>query len=376
MQKEKKRKWLSYVIMFAALAILAIISVIIIQGCRGVPFNVFPRRSHVFTVDELNFDVGRGRVFAYSGGAVAAAGTFGIQVLDADGEETLRYTFRMFTPAIASQSGLFLAFDIGGTAVKVFSANQIINAVETTGQIVSATLNQNGWFTVVTQEEGAFRGTIQVYNSNGSVVYRVDLGRGFPITAMLSENNHNLAILNLTNSGSTITFYNGIDADKEEPDHQFNLANIVMFDIRFINNNEVLAISTESVLRISSTGNSTELFNFRGRRLGSFAHGDDFIALNLHDYGVGYSGQIVMIDTSDGSVIGDHRIHREVISMSSGYGSLAILQNDVIIFLCEGMEEYFIPEENAFAAISNGIIMLGENVALATGDNSAKLIRR
>jgi len=376
MQKEKKRRWLRYVIVLAVLVVLTLIVAFIIRGVSSGTFAIFPRRSPVFTVDELSFDIGRNRVFAKSGGAVAAAGTFGIQVLNADGEETLRDTFRMFNPAITEQSGTFLAFDIGGTEVRVFTSNQLIHEIETTGQIVSATINQNGWFTVVTQEPGAFRGTIQVYNNQGSIVYRVDLGSGFPVTAIISENNNNLAILNLADAGSRITFYRGIDEDNGEPYYQFQLREVVIFDIRFTRAGEIVAISTDSVLHIDDTGEGTEIFNFRGRRLGSFAHGEGFIALNLYDYGVGYTGQIVTVNIDDGTIMGEHRVHREIVSMSFGYGQLAVLQSSGITFFNKNMEEYLFSEESPFAVALNRILMLGENLALATNDSSALLVRR
>ncbi|MCL2221430.1 MAG: DUF5711 family protein [Oscillospiraceae bacterium] len=376
MRKEKKRRWLRFVIVIAVSLALTLITVIIVQSFSAGTFAIFPRRSPVFTVDELNFDIGRNRVFAKSGGAVAAAGTFGIQVLNADGEEILRDTFRMFNPAITEQSGYFLVFDIGGTELRVFNSSQVIHEVETTGHIVSATINQNGWFPVVTQEPGAFRGTIQVYNDRGAVVYRVDLGSGFPVAAILSENNNNLAVLNLADAGSRVTFYRGIDEDNGEPYYQFQLRDTVIFDIKFTGDDEILAISTESVLRIDNTGEGTELFNFRGRRLGGFAYGEGFIALNLYDYGVGYTGQIVTVDIDDGTIMGEHRVHREIISMSFGHGQLAVLQSNAIAFFNENMEEYLASEENTFAVASNRILMLGENVALATNDSSALLVRR
>ena len=376
MQKERKRRWLSYVIVLAVLAALTLIALLTIQGYRAGTLGIFSRRNPVFTVDELNFDVGRNRVFAEFRGSVATAGTFGIQVLNSDGEETLRDTFRMFTPAIVEQSGIFFVFDIGGTTARIFNSSQVIHTIETTGQIVSATLNQNGWFTMVTQEPGAFRGIVQVYNNQGIAVYRVNLGSDFPVTAKLSDNNNNLAILSLTNTGSRVTVYYGIDEDKEDPDYQFELRDTVIFDIRFLENNEILAISTESLLRIDSTGEGTELFNFRGRRLGNFAHGEGFTALNLYDYGVGYTGQIVTINIDDGEIMGTHRVHREIISMSSGYGWLAVLQGNGIFFFDENMEEYPTSEEHAFAIASNRILLLGENVALATSDNSALLVHR
>jgi hypothetical protein len=376
MQKTKKRRWLVYIIVLAVLAALTLATALIVHGYNTGDLALFPRRSPVFTASELNFDVGRSRVFAESNGTVAAAGTFGIQVINADGEETLRDTFRLYTPAIVEHSGTFLAFDIGGTSLRKFTSNQILSEVTTTGQIVSATLNRNGWFTVVTQEPGAFRGTVQVYNSAGSVVYRVDLGSGFPITAKLSDNNNNLAILNLTNTGSRVTFYNGIDEDKEDPDFWFELTDTVMFDFEFISNDEILAISTESVLRSSTTGESVELFSFRGRRLGSYALGEDFIALNLYDYGVGYSGQIITIDPDDGAIIAQNRIHREIVSMSVNYGWISILQSNEITFFNKLLEEYRASEEAVMALATNRILVLGENVALATSDNSALIVHR
>jgi hypothetical protein len=91
---------------------------------------------------------------------------------------------------------------------------------------------------------------------------------------------------------------------------------------------------------------------------------------------MGYSGQIVLIDINDETVIAERRVHREVISMSVNYGWISILQSNEITFFNQLLEEYLASEDTVMALATNRILVLGENAALATSDNSALIVHR
>jgi len=375
--KKKKRRVLRLAILLACFAIFISAAVFLILDLSSGDSRVlglFSPRVTGITVDELNFDVGRDRVFAYMNGSVASAGTLGVQVLDAGGRETLRDPFRMTQPAISSSEGRFIAFDIGGTAVRVFSASRILTAIEAPGAVVSVSINQNGWFCIVTQEGGGFRGAVMVYNSSGSIVYRVTMGTGFVISAELSPDNQYLAILNLTETGSRITYY-GIDSDHDEPDYLFDLRGGLILDIKYLSNTDILAISTDSLILVEDFESGNVLYSFSDKRLGGYTFDGDFLALHLYDYGIGHSGRVLTL-LSDGTILGDIVLFRDVISMSAVDNSLIILQSDGLSFFNEELEEFPISEDNLSAAGAIRVIAVSEEVALAANDNSAVIIRK
>jgi len=376
--KSKKRRLLSLVILIIALAVLALVVIIVISGIRSGTFsftNLFSPRAPVFTVDEYSFEVGRDRAFAHTGGSIAAVGSLGLQVLDSDGRETLRDSFRASRPAIIEARDRFLAFDIGGSSVRVFNASRVLSSIETEGAVVSASINQNGWFCVVAQDRVSSRGNVTVYNGLGVGSYEVNMASGIALSAQLSPDNKNLAILNLIRAGSRITFYHGIDTSKDDPDLQFDFPDGLIIDIEYLSNTDLLAISTDSLFIVDHFGDSKTLYTFSDKRLGGFALCDEFIVLHLYDYGIGYSGRLLTL-SYDGTVLAEMESDREIVSMSSCGNALTILRSDGITFLNKTLEQLPVSGDNISTAAANRVLALSEDAALATSDHSAVIIRR
>jgi hypothetical protein len=376
--KKKKSRFIRLAFLLVVFSIFALVLITLIPAFGSNTSRLsgfFSPRVRDITVSEFNFDVGRDRLFTHMGDTVAAAGTLGVQVLDADGRETLRDSFRMTQPAIASSGGRCIAFDIGGSAVRVFSASQVYASLETEGAVVSASINRNGWACVVTQEGGVLRGVVTVYNSTGNMVYRVTMGSGFVLSAKLSPDNKNLAILNLTDDGSRITFYHGIDTQEDDADARFELSDELIIDIRYLSNRDVLAISTDSLLIVDNSGSGRQLYEFPDRHLGGYIIDGDFIALHLYDHGIGHQGRLVTL-LMDGTILGEMELDREIISMSSVRDSLIVLKNDGLYSFNKELIEFPLSVENLSAAGASRVLAVSEDVALATSDNSAVVIRR
>jgi hypothetical protein len=375
---KKKRNFIRPIIILVVIAVIAIIVISLVSAYNSGnfhPSSLFSRRRADITADEFNFDVGRDRMFAHTDGFTAAVGTLGINVFDSAGNETLRDAFRMTRPTLGRAGNRFIAYDIGGSSLRVFSSTQIVSSLEIEGVIISASLNQNGWFTVVTHEGGNNRGIVTTYNQNGTAVHWVSFGTGFVLSALLSHDNQNLAILNLAETGSRINFYNGIDTDKHEPDFIFDIYGGLIIDISYLPNNDILAISMDSLFLVESDGRGKMLYSFADKHLSGYAHDEDFIALHLNDYGVGNQGNL-MTFLADGTILGEIRFNREIVSMSAANGTLVVLKSDGVLFFSGELEEFPVSAESFSAAGASRVLAVNEDVAIATSDNSAVVVRR
>ena len=370
-KKFKLHRLIGYVCLFVFLAMLVYIATSLLSG-RGIGLvDLFSPRGAADSLREYQFDVGRGRVFADLGDGVASVGTLGIQVFNSAGGETLREPFRMTTPAVYSQDGRAIAFDIGGTAVRVFNRSEIITAIETQGAIIAASINKNGWFCVCTQEGGGYKGLVTVYNNRGDSVYRAFLESGYVLTAALSPDNRYLAVLNLPNEGSRITFYR---LNSLTPDSVFDLPGGLMIDMRFSSNSELIVVSTQALLEVDRNGDGRGLYEFSGRTLGGYSIGSGFTALHLLDYGVGHRGSIVTLDGA-GAILGEHATDREIISISAGGEYLAALRSDGLVFFNSVLEEFPAAGRPGATAGATQVLTLENGAAIAAGDNSAVIFR-
>ena len=378
--KKPKKKWrrLAVIVLSSlSLAALAYAAITLITG-RNTDLSrvadLFSPRVPVDAVQEYYFDVGSDRVFAdLGGGSLAAAGTLGIQVLDTGGSEPLRDFFRMSAPAISAANGRAIAYDIGGTAFYVFDKKRILAAFEASGVIVSASINKNGWFCVNTQEGGGLRGVTTVYNSKAAPVFRVNLASGYALSSALSPDNKVLAVLNITDVGSRITIYNGLN--KTEPDSTFELTGELILDTRFLSGGDLLAISMNSLIAIDKNGASRILYEYFDKRLGGYSLDENALVLHLLDFGIGYGGRLLSLD-KDWKIIAEIATDREIISMSLKGKHLAVLRNDGLIFYNAAFEAFSPKDGYTPVAGVNRVITLSNGSALVTSDNSAVVINR
>ena len=362
--------WLLYA------AVFAYVIATLVSGGRppGIArfAGMFRPQAETVRTGEYVFDVGRNRVFADLDGMLAAAGTLGIQVLDSDGAEVLRDPFRMQSPAIDSAGGNAIAFDVGGTQLRVFNNSEIVAEIEAAGRIVSASINQNGWFTVITQEDMELRGIITVYNNRGRAEWRVHSAAGYALHAELSPDNRNIAVLRLTYTGSHVAFWE-IGSDSDNPIRFFELPQSLIVDIKYLPGGNVLAVSTESLIVINRNGVGRAIVEFEGRRLGGFAASGRFIAVHLLDYGVGYRGQIITV-RENGSVLGEKAINKELVSMSINGDLLAILWSDGVMFYDSGLNESPPLGDNVSGVEARRVVALPDGMALAAGESSAVVL--
>ena len=373
-KRGRKRRLLGAIFSLASLAILSYIAVTLISG-RGFDLSrfawLFGENTPVPVVDEFSFDVGSNRVFADLDGFVAAAGTFGVQVFDFGGAETLREPFRMSSPAIDSSAGRAIAFDIGGTAACVFTGTRVEALFTGGGAIISASINRNGWYCVCSQESGAYLSIVSVYDNRDRNVYKVSLASGYATSAVLSPDNKRLAVLNLTDRGSEIALY---ELSLDSRTGLFELPGNLILGISYLPEGKVLAVSRESIIVVDQVGTGTSLYDFSGKRLGGYEFCDGFIALYLLDYGVGHSGRLVTLN-ENGEILGELATEKEIVSISSGDGVLTILQNEGLSFFSANLEALSADGNPAQAAGASRVTALGRSAALAAGDHFAVVVR-
>jgi len=373
--KKKKRRLLGLFLSLIPLAILTYFAVSLISG-QGLGISriigFFSASTSTLTVDVLEFNVGHDIVYADLDDSVVAAGTLGIQIFSSVGKETLRDPLRMSSPALCTGSGSAVVFDIGGTAARVFSKTEIITSHETDTPIISASINNNGYHCVTTQGTGGYKGRTMVFNSKGKELYKVDLASGYILTAIVSPDNKTLAILEMVEGGSRIAFYS---IDSEAPGSSFDLPDTLIIDIIFIQTGDVLAVSEDSLLVVNPTGGTgDEIYTYKNRLLSGYTYDGGFIALHLLDYGIGYSGRIVTI-SENGKILGEIMTDKDILSVSSRGGDLAVLRSDGVFIYTGILEEFKALGPPVSAAEAMSILAIGGGVSLVAGDYSAVVYR-
>jgi hypothetical protein len=224
---------------------------------------------------------------------------------------------------IASSGGHAAVYDVGGAVVRLIdksggSTPVVVPQLE----IISASVNSSGWLALCTRESGRYRGRVTVYGADGNREYEWYSGQGgYIMSAALSRDNRNLAVLSLNDTGGRITF---LKLQSEEPQATFDLAGGVILDIKYTPDGRLLAVTEGSLISVDGAGAGSVIRDYSEKHLGGWAIGDDGLtALLLLDYGIGDTGVLETYDAY-GAALGAESTGSRCVSLSVN-GGVAVL---------------------------------------------------
>jgi len=303
------------------------------------------------------------------GGGIAVVSHNGVQVLGADGEETLISSFIMDSPALDSNGVQAVAYDIGGNILKTFNKNTVLTVLEPEHEILSAGININGMLTVSTRES-MYTTSVTVYDENGNAVYKWYSGSGYILDAEVSEDNKNLAVLVISDSGSDIVYFK---LDSEEEQSRYQMPGKIMLDIEYLKNGNLAAISGDEIVFLDGSGQMYSSYDFAGKPLDAYdlSFGDK-VAVAYRNGGVGYDGKAVFIDYH-GEVLSTVITEETVKDISVGKKISAVLFEESVL-LCQPKAE-----DNISMSVDSGytdIFMREDGSVLAAGEYQARAYRQ
>ena len=193
--KKKKREKRKTVIRIAVgviiLALIAVIAAAVIKSRHDLSAgSVISAVTEMWTKERRSdaFEYERAAGVCTLDGGIATVSENGIRTLDKDGDEALLNAFTMSDAHVSSCKTAAIAYDAGGSILKFFNINAVIKEIETPSPIISAGINENGWFAVCTQESG-YTSSVTVYNTKATPVYQWYSGSGYILKAEVSGDN-------------------------------------------------------------------------------------------------------------------------------------------------------------------------------------------
>ncbi len=302
-------------------------------------------------------------------GSLALASTTGIQLFGRTGEAVAQETVILSNPAIYAENGMAVVYDLGGTSLRILSKSDITRSMETENPIVSATVNQNGYLALTTQEDG-YRGSVTVYDETGAAVYKWYSGEGYVLLAAVSPDNTKMSALTLTDAGSRIMSFH---LDSEAEDVFYELSGKTLMDIRYTSDGNLLVLAEDALLVLDEDGNERYRTAFSDQYLKNYSMDSaEFTAVVLNDYQVGYQGEILTVDEA-GNMLGTLTFNRDVRSISAAGDYLAVLYSDGLTVYKDDLSEYAVYDDLDSA---DRVLMRSNGTALVISSYSAKLYGR
>ena len=347
--KRSKRKPLLALLIVAVLAVGAVTAAVLLDrsGFDGL------RRSIIYAkaVKDENgcaqlyrYNSDQSGRFASLEGSLVSVSMHQIAVLDEKNRAVYDEAVKFQTPALQAQGGRAVAYDVGGTAVYVLSDKGLVYTLDCAGEVLSASLNQKGWLTVVSSESG-YKATVRVYDADGQAVFAYRSADRFVMTAALSADSRTLAAVTMGQENgvfaSYVVFYH-VNSDKEAG--KCTLRGSVVYDLTAAGSG-FCAVTEEQLCFIGTDGVMTAAYDYGGDYLRRVSVSEDgYAAVLLGRYRTGTQHRVVTVG-DDGRELASLELDAEVSSLSAAGRYVAVLTGEELyiydkqLALCAQLEE-------------------------------------
>ena len=307
--------------------------------------------------------------FASLEGSLVSVSMHQIAVLDEKNRAVYDEAVKFQTPALQAQGGRAVAYDVGGTAVYVLSDKGLVYTLDCAGEVLSASLNQKGWLTVVSSESG-YKATVRVYDADGQAVFAYRSADRFVMTAALSADSRTLAAVTMGQENgvfaSYVVFYH-VNSDKEAG--KCTLRGSVVYDLTAAGSG-FCAVTEEQLCFIGADGVMTAAYDYGGDYLRRVSVSEDgYAAVLLGRYRTGTQHRVVTVG-DDGRELASLELDAEVSSLSAAGRYVAVLTGEELyiydkqLALCAQLEEVSQARE---------VLMRSDGSAVLAGSTAASL---
>ena len=283
--------------------------------------ETFGRGSEQTSANEpFTYEVGTGQVFASTGNGFAVASSSALEYLDRDGRKLFKQLVSYTRPAaIGSENGVLFC-DLGTDKLVWLDADGNRKMLEASAAIQTASLNGHGWLALTTDAAG-YKSLVTVYDDQGKRVYEWWSGTGYVLSARLSPDNKLLAVACAESGGGQLHLFR---LDSEEEVFESFFPDELPFDLTFLGNDNICAISEDALTFLNASGEIRERFVFGDYYLMDYACGESFAAVYVSPYRSGGGGYLESFNAS-GELLAAAEQERDVLSLSAAGRQLLVM---------------------------------------------------
>jgi len=313
--KNNKKSSLFRTCLILACCVLVIVAAAVIaQKVRQE--NAFDRGGEI---RQFYYDASQNAVFESVGDHLAVFSAADLTVYGSDGSVELREYCHVAKPAIISCGSYAAAYDIGGQWLCFFSSEGVIKTMDSGENIISASVDTDGYLTVCTEDSGYF-GAVEIYDAEGEAIYRWRSGTAYVLAARTGGNGFSAAVLG--RGGSRVVRY---AFNSEEEKGRFETAELVIDLLRFKNSTGVLTRS--EMIYLDENGAETGRYDFSDSYLEMYAGGNGYAVLVTGDYQLASDRSISVLE-EDGTVSASIHAEADVVDIAAHGDYVAVLYKE------------------------------------------------
>jgi len=328
-----KRTLIAFFLIIAGLLIFYYRDYINLYGIRRV-INFFENITNneiKVSTDDITYEITENNQYGFYKQNIVILSNDKLSLYSKDGEELLNSDLKYAMPALQCTDKYIMVFDRQGTNLKVFNSYMKLFDKTYDGEIITAKMNNNGYFAVAVKEKN-YKGVVIVYNSKFEELYRRYSADNFISDVDISNDNKMLAVSLFNSVGgrvlSKIEFFNFNNTDV--------LSSIegiedLIFSIDFKRNRSLHFLTKEALYVSEDYTTAEKAESFENEYLQKFLIEDDehdILALSMQKNA--NNSELIIFDFS-GKAIVKNNLKKDVKSIDINHGKIGVLTNDNIM---------------------------------------------
>ena len=287
--------------------------------------------------EAFTYETGTEQMFAAAGDGLAVASSSSIQLLNAEGEIVFKQVVSYDSPAVFGAANGALFCDLGGKHSVYAGQDGTGHAIQPGGTILTAGVNESGWFCIVTAEAG-YKGLVSVYNSACEKQFEWWSGSGYVLRAAVSPDNRSLAVLCAERDCTRLHIF-ALNSETEKGGAV--MENALFYDLAWLSGDTICAVGETGLCFYNAVGSQTGAYALEGRYLLDYTLSrSGFAAIYVSDYRSGAGGTLLTLG-GDGRVLGSAALDRDVISLSAeGKQLLVMTAGSLVLYNQELVRQY------------------------------------
>ncbi len=313
------------------LILLVILAVAVLAASGVVGSRLNQRDNSTFEADLNGLENAR---YAPAGDGFAAVSEV-LCRLYGRGGETLCSAPRSYPQMqIAGAEGYAAVWSEGEAGLTILKSGEPTD-LSFPGGVTAADVSDGGVAAILAGENG-YKGSVSVVRADGTALYRVYIGSGYPVDTGISPDSRRVAILCLTAGGSSVSIYS---TDQEESLAEVDLPDLACFDLEYLSDGRILLVCSDRLVFLKGDGSRAGEYPFEGKFLKDYScEGNGYVILLLGKYRAGSAGSLLILDT-EGKLLAEKELSSEVNGLSASEKRFAVCYSDETVVYDSSLAE-------------------------------------
>lgn len=277
----------------------------------------------------INYDYNSDGIVSVYKDGIARVTPENLVIMDNAGTQFQSVQTGFNNPALVTTDKYVMAYDRGGRHLIVTNSFTVVFDVTFDDNIISAAMNDDGYFAVITESE-AYKNKLVVYNSSFNEIYRINSMSRYIISADVCKDNKHVAVSSYyVKDDSIIPQLNYYSFTEEESLWNIDFEDQIAVLVRCNDDSTISALFEWGICVVDSKGNEKYRYEFENKILQEYCiPATKYNAAALSDSHSGNS--VVTVFENSGKKVSDIEVGAAAVSIDMFDDRIAILTRDNI----------------------------------------------